>query len=190
MVEVEISRRTFLKNLGISIAVGVGAGAAAEGARPFIEKEVTDLTHYPTGDAAVLDLDKPLSKGNKIFGVSATPILEEVAFRAFPSGVLTAIEKDANPLPEVLMGTRDFKTTRREFIVGAISSLVFGATHNITNKKSINGFSYKDLGFDAKRIPISQTLDGMMYWYLQRKLGIFSNIFAHGVSNSLYFSRH
>ena len=62
--------------------------------------------------------------------------------------------------------------SRREAVVGAISTAIFGYIHNG------HGTS-----FDFGRVPVSQTIGGGIMWLLQRRLGIASNISMHAAWN-------
>jgi len=62
--------------------------------------------------------------------------------------------------------------TRRELLIGGLSSLFFGAAHNLTSS-----------GFDTQTIPASQIYGGGVYWYFQRKFGIAANLTAHIYNN-------
>lgn len=99
-----------------------------------------------------------------------SPSFEELVFRAIPS---LAVSFDSRtPIGDLLVGSGDLMMSRRELIVGGISSVFFGLAHNL--KKS---------GIDTKTIPAPQMVLGMFFWYLQRKLGFFSNTLAHMAVN-------
>ncbi|MDD2823194.1 MAG: CPBP family glutamic-type intramembrane protease [Candidatus Daviesbacteria bacterium] len=185
----EIDRRTALKICG-AFAAGVVTGSISPDISIRINKQVGTVTGLPVGNAGILrqveeackdypDQDNciqniQLSPVSKVLGVSLNPFAEEVAFRATPSIVLSVVEGNTDQLgADILCGLNDgYGLSRREFITGAISSLLFGTSHNITNN-----------GIDLKTIPASQTVCGFAYWYLQRKFGLVSNTIAHALHN-------
>lgn len=183
----EIDRRTFLK-VGATLAAGVAVGEFMVPVNIKVNEVLEEATGHPTGNAAIIqeieasckNADNPqacvqnyeFSTDDKVKGIVVAPIQEELIFRAVPSGIVSATEDREDPIADVLTGTGGFGMSRREFIGGAASSVIFGALHNITDK-----------GIDTKTIPASQTLGGMVSWYLQRKLGIAANTIAHVVNN-------
>ncbi len=76
------------------------------------------------------------------------------------------------------MGTNKLPLTRREWLTGTVSSLLFGGLHNYTND-----------GWDTETIPASQTMAGVVYWVLQRSLGFGANYIAHGLNNWEFYQR-
>lgn len=179
----EIDRRAFLK-LGISCAAGVVAGEFMSFVKRPVEKAAEEITGHPAGNARlnqkiendcrnnedpqVCAQNYKFTPSDKVRSILLNPIIEEVVNRAFPSLILSSVEKRKYPVYDVMLGTEGTRLTRREIIVGAISSVVFGALHNV-GEKSI----------DTKTIPIFQTAGGMGLWYLQRKFGVVSNTLAH-----------
>lgn len=170
----EIDRRKFLKLSG-SVAAGILTGEFTTFTRNPINKFTEESTGRPAGNASInqhieescKNADIPedcienyeYSNDEKFGFVMAAPTVEEFLFRFAPSSLLSETEAPNN---------QSLGMTRRELIVGATSSLAFGVYHNFTTK-----------GLDTKTIPASQTFSGMIYWYLQRKLGFASNTVAH-----------
>lgn len=180
----EMDRRNFLK-LGLSAAVGLGTGvflpvaliASVEGAeklsghpvgnagiRAIIEDECENA---PDKEKCIRDYKYPDSE--RISATIIAPLIEEGAFRAFPSFILSETEGEDNSDGLIRGG---LSMTRREIAFGVISSLLFGATHNFTRK-----------GFDTNVIPAPQITAGFVFWYLQRKFGFVSNTIAHSATN-------
>jgi membrane protease YdiL (CAAX protease family) len=193
-----MSRRNFIKFLS-AVPVGVAVGAALVPTFDELVDEVSERTPIQTGNSAVLEgatancppkdsddecLDKFTSTTSfKLQTEVVSPLLEELVFRAFPSflidipdgDIFAASEKQAiGAAKNVYVGNRSLSMTRKEVIIGAISSVIFGLSHNITNK-----------GFSTDRVPLTQTLGGGILWTLQRKLGIGSNVAAHATYNTL-----
>lgn len=186
----ELDRRSFLK-----LALGVGAGVAVtELRRPLVNKAVPlfeKATGLETGNASMQEVyeematqcqDKtdPRACLEEMVGsaeqmrtnVIVAPITEELMFRGVPSMLVSELEGSKEAPKEFLFGTPGIGLTRRELLVGTIASLFFGAVHNFTSE-----------GFSTRVVPITQTTGGMIYWYLQRKFGILSNIAAHSWNN-------
>lgn len=168
----EIDRRTFLK-FGAAVGVGTVVNAVLIPAEIGANLAVKQVGGRPTGIS---------TNESDFISLVRAPILEEVNFRAVPSFGLSLWERRTSvdlksylkdSLNDVLTGNKNsFKLTRRELLVGTVTSLLFGALHNITSK-----------GFDTQAIPASQIVGGFGLWWLQRKFGILSNITAHSVSN-------
>lgn len=110
------------------------------------------------------------SKSYQSESIVTSPSLEELLFRATPSLAVSFDSK--TPIGDLLVGSGDLTMSRRELIVGGISSVFFGLVHN-----------FKKSGIDTKTIPAPQMVVGMFFWYLQRKLGFFSNTLAHMAFN-------
>lgn len=185
-----MDRRSFLRG---AIGVGVGAGLGlfvTPHVAEHVNEGVSDVTGRPTGNAswdqmvkdacaeekdpARCERDYEPTLDDKINAQVMAPVMEEVMFRGIPSFVLDAVTDDWNndPVEVVAGGTEPFKFSRKELIVGAVSSLVFGAVHNITSK-----------GVDTNTIPASQTADGFLYWCLMRRFGIASSMASHAAFN-------
>lgn len=148
-----------------------------------VDKTVEQVTGYPAGNVGARQEKEvcgtnaqkcgqyyELSTAGKIAALTVITTFEEVLFRFMPSVLLSAVEKRGNPVRDTFIGTGGLGMTRRELIVGAVTTAAFGAAHNITKDGK---------GFDTSKIPASQTIDGAVYWYLQRKFGIVANTFAH-----------
>lgn len=181
----EIDRRAFLK-LGISCAAGVVAGEFMSFVGSPVEKAARKITNHPIGNSgtnqkieiACENNENPqacaqnyrFTSSDKVRGTLFMPILEEGIFRAFPSYILSSIEDRKNPDYDVMLGTEGVGMTRREIMVGTISSLMFGILHNVGGRKKF---------VDTRTIPVFQTMAGMGLWYLQRKFGVVSNTLAH-----------
>lgn len=183
----EINRRTFLK-IVISATIG---GLISECSLPLgiaANQAVEQQTNFKSGNAAYettkniqcssqqdrqkcIDTFQPTTS-EKIYGVTIGPVIEEIQFRGLPSFFLSIYEKKENPAYTTLMGTHELKISRREFICGIISSLLFSLAHNITES-----------GVNTDTIPASIAVDGMILWLIQRKIGIAGNIAAHSWHN-------
>lgn len=194
----ETSRRHFLQ-LARNAAIGVAAGMVEFPADKGLVEAAQKITHKDMGNASVNDeLNKlcPNQQGkeecyqkfideHKSEVIFEGPFMEELIFRAGPSGFLSTIEylhpdieTAKHPIEVFSRGTGGIKMNRREMLLGTVTSLVFGASHNLTEH-----------GFDTKKIPLSQTIGGMMWWYLHRKFGMAANLTSHMTHNWLA-SRH
>jgi hypothetical protein len=183
----EFDRRGFLK-MGANIAAGVAVGEVLFSVKGNVNRGVEEITHHPTGNASdektITESCKnsltpqecaqnyQFSPKEKLDTLVGGPLVEEGLFRAVPSCIVSWREKSKNPMEDVVRGTGGFGLSRRELIGGVTSSIAFGAVHNLTTK-----------GIDTNTIPASQTFDGMVYWYLQRKFGIVANTIAHSFNN-------
>lgn len=96
--------------------------------------------------------------------------MEEIIFRDIPSSLFF---KNIDKKDKEENKPFTYKMSRREVIVGAGTSIAFGAVHNIESPTS----------FNTEIIPATQVVGGGMYWYLQRKFGLVSNFAAHGTHN-------
>jgi len=105
--------------------------------------------------------------------VVEAPLLEESVQRGIPSVILDVATKQ-NPVRNFLQGTGGYRMDRGEFITGAISTALFAASHNVTDK-----------GFDTHTIPAPQGILGAAAWYLQRKFGFLTNLLAHSTNNAI-----
>jgi len=184
-----IDRRSFLRSC---IGAGLGVGLSATVRIPLnieLSEKVTELTGVETGNASLHQFIKDEcetavdseyceehwepSLGMQLNSEVVGPILEEYFFRVIPSGYLDKWEdKEAEHSDIVNEGTEPFHFTRKEAVVGAISSLIFGLGHNWTGR-----------GIDTKTIPASQTASGFFYWYLMRRFGVAASITAHSAYN-------
>lgn len=185
------SRREFLQGLA-AVSIGVGVSEIAIPVKTSLNEWVKEETGMNTGNAYVRELiEEDCKKADdvqecveewepspalKIQSVVVAPVLEEANYRAFPSFVSSLIQHQDEDLAvrEIFTGEQQHQLGmgRRDLIIGAMSTIVFGFMHNITES-----------GIDTKTIPASQMLGGGLYWYLQRKLGIVSNIAAHVWNN-------
>lgn len=190
----EIDRRTFIK-LGAVTVVGVAAEEFLVPAMIKVDRAIEETTGQPAGNANLRQIIEKkcensqspqecfqnyrYSSEEKVAGIVFAPVVEEVLFRSIPSWIVSTSEGRKDPVGDVLTGTGGLKMTRREFFAGAVTSILYGAVHNITER-----------GIDTKTIPSSNTIIGMVFWYLQRKLGIASNILAHALYNFKAFNLH
>lgn len=100
------------------------------------------------------------------------PITEELVFRTAPSVAMDVVSPK-NP------HTQDnvypiLQLSRREIMVGVLSSLAFGAAHNLVARP-----------VDYRTIPAFQTVAGFVFWRTQRVHGTISAMVAHAYVNSL-----
>lgn len=180
------TRKMFLKAF-VPLVAGTVVGDVMVEPSVKISREVEKVTHARTGNAQVyVEAEKLSGEGvapdelnkriKQEFAPSVGDVIiwaseEETLTRALPSAIISG-DSGKNRWDEVIFGMNNIRVTRKEFVTGVISSLIFGIMHNFTEK-----------GFDTKTIPASQTAGGMVLWYLQRKLGVISNITAHSVYN-------
>jgi len=183
--QIDYSRRDFLRR-AIAAPVGVAAGIALVPTFIGLNLGTEAVTGMRAGNASEYEDDRercatvpedqicpppPLLSIKELYGDMGAPIIEEAVFRDIPSSVLDYCSSDKRPA--YLTSEHHLRLTRKEVIVGAISSLIFGAVHNHTSK-----------GFDTNTIPASQTLCGGALWFLQRKFGFWSNLTAHATINT------
>lgn len=193
-----MDRRTFLK-ISIALVAGAATGEVLRVLKNPVEKSVNRATGSPSGNAYIKQKVEEACKNNtypqectqnyefsashKVMGIVVSPILEELIFRATPSFILSSIENRENAnvienaIADTFSGTGGLKMNRREILVGAITSLLFGGYHNVTES-----------GLDTKTIPASETLGGIALWYLQRKFGVLANTSAHALYNIKYLN--
>lgn len=155
-----------------------------------IDRAVENYTDYNAGNAGVEQFVDKHCKGAKnpedcieevsirlgYTAVFQAPLIEEGIFRAVPSAVTSISEgKGAEAsLREVINGTEiQAEMTRREMLVGVISSILFARIHN----RLPNGEIADDY------IPAGHASVGFVLWVLQRKLGFMSNTIAHSAHN-------
>lgn len=185
-----VDRRSFVRS---ALGVGVGASLGLFITPPvaeFVNDGVSDLTGISTGNASWDQMvkDECAEKhdpgrcetefeptlGIEISTQIEAPVMEELLFRGLPSLILDAATDDYSndPLKVIVGGTEPFRFSRKEAVVGAVSSIVFGAAHNLTSK-----------GIDTNTIPASQIVDGFLYWCLMRRFGIASSMASHAAFN-------
>lgn len=163
-----IERRAFLKAAGIVVAGPIFA-YGSRAVEPQIDADVERHTDFTSGD---LRGEAQAAHPSTLQNPAIQAITEEVIFRAGPSvypswkGMLHINE----PLRDVVIGVKKDHdlTTRREFLAGGLSTLVYSGYSNLT-----------DRGIDAKTIPASPAFRGLGLWILQRKLGIVANTAAN-----------
>lgn len=189
MSDKEMSRRSFLYAAG-ALAAGLAAGGLAHQLAQPVNDAVEEATGHPTGNANLQEAlrdncadgadvqicveEQQKSLPYKVITRVLGPLLEEGVFRALPSAILSTLQGSREVEAEVKFGTGGVGMNRDELLVGGTSAVVFAAYHNLTPS-----------GVDTTTIPASQLADGMIYWYLQRKLGFASNTLAHAVFNWL-----
>jgi len=186
------SRRAFLR-----AAAGIPAGAVVAVGLGFVDEPFTEavanVTHHPVRNAGIHEqvneacpppvdqtacLDKYIEHEQTNTVIKA-PLVEESLFRIAPSAVADWLAGDGDEaLANIVHGTESFAFTRREIAMGIVSTIAFGASHNITGK-----------GFDTDTIPANQLLGGAILWCLQRKFGFLSNTTAHAAYNYLVMKR-
>lgn len=168
--------------MSIAVPVGAAVGVAAIPMKVGLNEAVEHVTGLQTGNAGYqqapncnsgecqpqLEIPESEKRTTIFFG----PLIEETVFRGLPSAVLDAVEGNKKPAYQLSESRLEF--SRKEVITGIVSSLAFGAVHNYTDK-----------GFNTHTVPASQTFGGILYWWLQRKFGFFSNLTAH-MTNNLY----
>lgn len=183
----ERDRRSFLK-LGVAAGIGLVVGETKIPVGRIINRAVEKTTNRPTGNANQRQqMEEHCAKSDDFntcvqhfkytpkqntYNICIGPTLEEFAFRANPSFIVSMLEQREDPVAVVLYGTGGWSMTRRELFAGVLSSIFFGLTHNLTST-----------GIDTKTIPASITFSGMIYWYLQRKFGFVANTLAHAWFN-------
>jgi hypothetical protein len=197
-----MSRLEFLK-LSVTMPIGAVAGYALERTNASVSEGVKAVTHLPTGNAsmqhhtqavceqssdpkACVAEGPQITKEQRTKMIGLSPILEELTYRTAPSVALdmyegltggpslTAFQNAADAPRHTILGSPNRgipgMLSRRETIAGAVTSVLFGLSHNVTRQ-----------GIDRRTIPVTQTLHGGIYWYLQRRLGLASNVAAHTV---------
>lgn len=197
MLEGQISRRRLFK-LGAGIALGALSAKISVDAMPFEAQATQAIAGRPMGNAGTAEdlkkecgerLDNPEYQKCEFQAITSddrqwrncieSPMLEEITCRVIPSAVTSVLEgRTGQLIPELILGTGKLGLSRRETIVGFISSVLFASLHNITEK-----------GFSTSVIPVSPFIGGVAYWYLQRKFGLCSNVMAHMAHNA-YWTRN
>ncbi len=176
----EFGRREFLR-LSTGAIVGTVVGNITPHIARDIDRSVQRVTGIRAGNAGGFQWQEQCSNNPSLEECNSSPpmaaeviitslnsLIEELTFRTLPSVLLSGTENAENPLAETAFGTGGFGMTKKELLVGAGTSIAFGAGHNF-----VRG------GFDRKTIPAAQTFFGAMMWYLQRKFGVVSNTAAH-----------
>ncbi len=187
------SRRSFMINcIRAGIAAGIGVVLAEAGipvqvwmnetvekstgfkAQSSVPQEMLERHCRTTANeqACIDNLEYP--EDIKFLGTYVGPIIEEVTFRGAPSHLVSRQEASESPMGDVVMGTGGISMTRREILIGALSSILFAGGHNVQSDDAI-----LPKGIDTNILPVTQGVFGFGFWYLQRKLGIFANTSAH-----------
>jgi len=193
----EISRRE-LFGLAKRVAIGAGTGAALIPASAGAVELVEGTSDYTAGNAHITekaqkqcterglpeeDCVSPdsmdFSNMDKVRAVIEAPIGEEWMFRGIPSALTDLSEGNREDIVDNFLRGADggFRFTRGELIAGAVSTLIFGAAHNLT-----------DDGFATKNIPSPQILSGATFWILQRRFGFLANVSSHATLNAIAVS--
>lgn len=174
------SRREFLKR-----ATGLSLAAAAGSTKPvFLEKVNTTtekLTGVPTGNPSLREKfasNPNLSLLDKVRLVFSGPITEELVYRATPSFLASEQYDQEKIQAEVLNGVDNLRLSRREMMLAAVTSVLFGYAHNFYEDKNSG-----TIRFEPHSIPAAQLASGGFYWYLQRKFGLPANTLAHMLNN-------
>jgi hypothetical protein len=183
-----ISRRNFItQSVRAVVGVGLGATLGEKALVPLsiaVNETTRTITGNSVGNAGYVQLVKENCPNEinttkcvreyvnsipvKVSTVIMSPFIEETLFRSLPSLVASILEKRENPIADVISGTGNPLLSRREWLFGSGMAVFFGLSHNQT-----------ETGFDTKTIPASQTLMGIIFWYLQRMFGVGSNLAAH-----------
>jgi hypothetical protein len=179
-----LTRREFVTKIAAGTASGIISGFVIPPLGEFVDKTFEDTTHISTKNAfAQTDLQEncpqsdPQAQLNcaksyytstefEIDGVIKAPLIEESLSRLVPSTIIGQNDNEKN-----------LKLSRRELIVGVITSLFFGFSHNYTGKK-----------IDMNSVPAAQITGGGILWYLQRKFGFGSNMLAHMIINQNFIN--
>lgn len=187
----EIDRRAFLR-LSIGAVAGVASGTVLYVLNGLVIEGIQQTTGRRAGNVHLEDVLQEHCKSQdyseeECFKVAkqtledheATvtvvgPIIEEVAFRVFPSFVLSSVNTNEDPISTTISGRGGLLLTRRELGVGVVSTLMFAGFHNITPR-----------GLDTEAVPLPGIITGSALWYLQRKFGFLANILAHITNNSI-----
>lgn len=189
----EMDRRKFLKGGGGAL-IGIVSGIICLPVYAGITSLAEQITRKPAGNTALEEFVKKscqsnpnpqecldhfdLPEGLEVIATVVGPTIEEAVFRATPSMVLSAVNKE-NISETLYYGTKELRMSRRELIVGTISSLLFGWGHNLTMDGSL----------DTQTIPAASTLAGFSFWFMQRKFGFLTNTLSHITNNSLLLAR-
>lgn len=186
-----MNRRSFMRSM-LGIGVGVTLGATLPASMHSLNEQTSAMSGHPAGNAGLrkkVELECATTQPNDIESCIENwepsvsdqiradviaPISEEISFRALPSVIVDSMDNklENNPYDVIIGGTEKFAFTRRELYGGLISSVLFGAVHNVTKT-----------GIDTQTIPASQTVSGLMLWYMMRRFGVASSIAMHSSFN-------
>lgn len=181
------SRRDFLR-LVPRVAAGVAIGVAQFPVGAVIDAAVETTTGHPTdrssktaGPEATCEDSRTeeacpsitgFSNAEKFQMIVKDPIVEELTFRGLPSALVG--ETDSGHDDYLIFGTRRLVPTRREALVGLLSSVGFALRHNI-----------REDGVDTNTIPSSQFVGGIFLWGTARSLGLPTSIALHATHNAI-----
>jgi len=123
------------------------------------------LTYYlkelgiNVGNAAIDEkaLEK-IMKSKKLEACLTSPIEEEFIFRLLPSLLSSS------------------------WLMGAVSSLAFAYTHNF--RYAVSGEKESGIVFDTEKIPVTQFIGGIFYWYLLKERGFSYAVLGHCQNNT------
>lgn len=195
---VGLTRRDFFKrawHAGARVGIGLAAGELLLHTGNALNQGVERVTGHPAGNANVrlqyireclpeqpnCDTKGTYSSKENFYNVVLGPLWEELTMRGLPSGFLNGAQGNENAAWEMLVGNPEHLTlTRGEFIVGGAMATLFALKHNLIDEKT----------FDTKTIPAAQFLQGLVYWYLQRKGGIVPPILAHMWNNLRWHGKY
>lgn len=191
------TRRQFLSSFAGAAAGAALAATALPEALHITADASSRLTNKPAGNASAgerinescpdVDTDQEAAQCYLEFFESPStfigdcvvaPVVEETGFRGIPSLLMDRKLPDDEALNHLVFGTEKLRFSRRELLVGAISSLLFGAAHNVSPK-----------GINTEVLPTPQVVSGMYYWGLARKFGLPSSMLAHGALNYTWIRR-
>ncbi len=196
-----VGRRDFLR-LFFAVPAGLAAGAVLEPVSEFLGSEVTEHTGVPAGNAAFRDeLDEhcPPSDSQTSEDCAdeyvqdpqrsrrtefAAPVIENLCYHTMPSlGMdMFSIKPDETteePPLNVVFGTGRLRLTRREMAVGAVSTLVFAGSHNVSSARRVH----------TESLPFQTLLGGAVLWTMQRWTGAPGSIATHVAYNTLWIKR-
>jgi hypothetical protein len=187
-------RRNFLKLL-VGVPVGIASGELAIGPSITAVNAAThEVTGRPTGNASIHRVveercndpklnydcpkDAPFTPKEQWNMQVTAPITEELVSRVVPSILTDApaflMDEEPSLIANTVYGRPRLGLNRREAIMGAVSTLVFGLGHNVRDGP----------GFDTKNIPAGQLTSGAVLWLLQRNFGALSSTTAHMAINN------
>lgn len=186
-----MDRRRFLKvfaggTLGAALSYTVLADA--EG---WVAEKTYEATGRPIGNASEAEklgatcggqtedkaiaqcyLDQIDTGSYFAFTSVVAPISEEITFRGLTSKIVDRGLPDKEVGRNIVLGTDHLGFSRRELIAGAVSSVLFGFAHNITNS-----------GLNTQTLPTPQIICGAYFWGIARKFGLPASMAAHGMLN-------
>lgn len=110
----------------------------------------------------------PVELGTALEHKDLERLMRNPARMTFMTAVYAPIIEEAmfRLVPASLFGKR--------WSIGLISSLVFAGAHNIG-----------DNGLELSKIPASQFLGGVLYWYFMKERGLDHAVFAHAANNNI-----